>query len=178
MICGGLYGDKMQGVSYPFFKKEICEYLKQIGNQNDIVLDIGAGAGIYADFLNKYFIMEAVEIFLPNIEINRLKEKYQEVYNQDIRDFVFNKKYKIIIMGDILEHLSQEDSLNILQKCKENCEYLMVAIPYNYKQGILYGNKSEIHIQDDLTDEIFNSRYPGFNKIYGNEKYGYYIIKT
>ena len=39
----------------------------------------------------------------------------------------------------------------------------------------IYGNPCERHIQDDLTDELFNERYPGFKLEFAYPDYGYYF---
>ena len=35
----------------------------------------------------------------------------------------------------------------------------MIAVPFLYKQGVLYGNPYKIHLQDDLTPALFEERY-------------------
>ena len=52
---------------------------------------------------------------------------------------------------------------------------MIVAVPYLNPQGIEEDNIYEIHIQDDLTDEIMLERYPYLKNIYKDEHYGYYI---
>ena len=52
---------------------------------------------------------------------------------------------------------------------------MIVAVPYQYKQGIVDDNEYEIHKQDDLTNEIFLERYPFMRLLIGNDIYGYYI---
>ena len=165
----------MPGISYPHFKNEVQVYLKNLLPKNSIVLDVGPGAGVYYNLLGDYFQMEAVEIFAPNIQQEKLREKYTQVYHADIRDFDLPHIYDLIIMGDVLEHLSIEDAQIVLEKLKANTEYLLVAVPYKLPQGELYGNKAEIHLQPDLTIESFDELYPGFARIYGNDAYGYYL---
>lgn len=172
LIKGGLL---MPGISYPFFKDAVAAYLKNILPKNSLVLDIGPGAGVYYNLLGDYFQMEAVEIFAPNITQEKLREKYVQVYCDDIRTFDLPHVYDLIIMGDVLEHLSVNDAQNVLEKLKAHTEYLMVAVPYNLAQGQLYGNEAEIHLQPDLSIESFDTLYPGFTRIYGNSQYGYYL---
>lgn len=166
---------KRHGYSYPHYKKEICILLKKHLPKDSSALDIGAGEGIYFDYLHDYFIMDAVEIYEPYIEMNKLKEKYINVFNLDIRNYILTKKYDLIILGDIIEHMSVQDAQRVVQMCKNMCKVLMVAIPYNLSQGPLDGNQYEEHIQDDLTPQIFNERYPDFICVFRDLIYGYYI---
>ena len=161
--------------SYSLFKKEVGEYLTDIFLKDSLVLDIGPGEGAYYELLKNNFTLDCVEIFNPYIQEFNLKQKYRVVYNKDIKDFEFNEYYDLIILGDVLEHLTVLDAQIVLQRCELNSESILVAIPYNYVQEMVYDNVNEIHIQDDLTDEIFKSRYPGYVKIFGDENYGYYF---
>ena len=49
------------------------------------------------------------------------------------------------------------------------------AVPFMYPQGEIYGNPYEVHIQEDLTLEVFDQRYPGFKPIFIDSKYAYYV---
>lgn len=163
------------GYSYPDFKKEIANDLKSLCKAGARVLDIGAGEGIYYELLKDYYILDAVEVCQLYIEHNKLKEKYSIVYEEDIRNFSFPIKYDIIIMGDILEHLFVEEAQKVIRQCQENCNFLMVAIPYQLAQDAMPHNPYEAHHQPDLTDVIFNKRYPNFKCLYKNRRYGYYL---
>lgn len=79
-------------------------------------------------------------------------------------------------MGDILEHLSVKDAQMTIAYAKDHCDMLVIAIPYQLEQEA-NDNPTELHIQPDLTNEIFNERYPGFTLFCNNEFYGYYIWK-
>ena len=52
---------------------------------------------------------------------------------------------------------------------------MVVAVPYLNPQGVEEGNIYEIHIQDDLTDEIMKERYPYLKNVFKTDYYGYYI---
>ena len=120
--------------------------------------------------------MYAVEVFKPNIDNYKLEEKYRHVYNVDIKDFKYDY-YDVIIFGDVIEHLSVEDAQKVLEYALPRCKQVIVALPYQYKQGEEYGNIYEIHKQDDLTCDIIKERYPYLKLLFGNEEYGYYIKK-
>ena len=162
--------------SYNYGKKEIVEWLHQNFKQGDTCLDIGACDGKWFGLLGDFFKMDAVEAFKPNIDRYQLEYKYNKVFNIDIRDFEYSY-YDCIILGDVLEHLSVEDGQKILQYANSHCKDIIIAIPYLLPQTEIYGNKWERHIQDDLTDEIFHQRFPGYISLWQNNQYGYYHKK-
>lgn len=163
--------------SYPYYKKEVTQYLKDNFPTTAKVLDVGAGCGTYYEYLKDYFDnIEAVEVFEPNIKNFNLEQKYKKVYNINILDFKYDY-YDIIIFGDILEHLETAEAQQVLDYAFDRCKELIVAVPYLYPQGIEEDNIYEIHKQDDLTNEIMLERYPKLKLLYGDWAYGYYIKK-
>ena len=162
--------------SYEYGKKEIKKYLQKIYNRNSTILDVGAGEGTYYNLLSDWFInkIDAVEIFKPNIDEYKLEEKYNQVFNADIRGFRY-PYYDIIIFGDIIEHLEVNEAQEVLKYAYSRCKEMIVAVPYKYEQGIVNNNIYEIHKQDDLTPKIMEERYPFLKLLYGNDEYGYYV---
>ena len=161
--------------SYSTYKKEITDYLKTNFDRTSKILDVGAGEGTYLPYLTDYFTnIEAVEIFEPNIINFDLENRYNKVYNVDIKDFEYDY-YDIIIFGDVIEHLEVNDAQNVLNYALNRCKEMIVAVPYLNPQGIEEDNIYEIHKQDDLTDEIMKLRYPYLKCVFKNEYYGYYI---
>jgi hypothetical protein len=161
--------------SYHKFKKEIKEkILDNIGTSCKI-LDVGAGSGCYGDMLyGKYIKIDAIEIFADYIERFKLTEKYNNVIQGNIISFDF-LDYDFIIMGDILEHLSITNAQLILSQIESSKKAVLVAVPYLYEQGEMFGNIHETHLQPDLTPEIMTKRYPQLNLLYGDSEYGYYV---
>jgi 2-polyprenyl-3-methyl-5-hydroxy-6-metoxy-1,4-benzoquinol methylase len=154
--------------SYPYYKKEVTQYLKDNFPTTAKVLDVGAGCGTYYEYLKDYFDnIEAVEVFEPNIKNFNLEQKYKKVYNINILDFKYDY-YDIIIFGDILEHLETAEAQQVLDYAFDRCKELIVAVPYLYPQGIEEDNIYEIHKQDDLTNEIMLERYPKLKLLYGD----------
>lgn len=161
--------------SYSFYKEEVRDYLKSKFKGNAKVLDIGAGCGTYWNLLhNDFKLIDAVEVFKPNIDKYNLKSKYHRVYNINIKDFQYGN-YDIIIFGDIIEHLDINDAQNVLKYALNRCKEIIVAVPYELEQDEVDGNIHEIHKQDDLTPEIMKERYPYLKLLYKNDLYGYYV---
>ena len=161
--------------SYSVFKQEVKNWIYNNFNKRSRILDVGSGCGTYWYLLHEKFKnIDSIEVFKPNIEKFNLKNKYQNVYNCDIKDFQY-EYYDLIIFGDVLEHLTVKEAQNSLDYAYDRCYNLIVAVPYMYEQGICEDNIYEIHKQPDLTPENVLERYPNLKLLYGNEKYGYYI---
>ena len=154
-------------------KVQITAWVKQTWWRGGTCLDVGACDGKWFYLLGDYLRMDAIEIFAPNIEKFYLKERYNKVFHQDIRKFCY-PYYDYVIFGDVLEHLSIEDAQKVLSYANHRCQDLIIAVPFLYDQEELDGNINEIHIQNDLTEEIFNERYPGYELLWSNGRYAYY----
>ena len=156
--------------SNDYGKSEVIAWIREHFSPSATILDVGACDGKWRDYLSEY-TMDAVEVWTPSAEA--IKDKYRTVFNENIVGLKY-KKYDLIIFGDIIEHLSIEDAQTVLEYAKKKCTDMIVAVPFLYPQGALYGNPYEIHIQDDLTAENFNERYKGFEPIWSNRSYCYY----
>lgn len=161
--------------SYEWGKDKVREYLISKFKGNATILDIGAGCGTYWNLLhNDFKQIDAVEVFSKNVSKYNLRKKYHKVYCNDIRNFYY-MKYDIIIMGDVLEHLTVEEARMVLDYAIPRCKELIVAVPYELEQDEVDGNKYEKHLQPDLTKKIMKERYPILKELISNDIYGYYI---
>lgn len=161
--------------SYNYGKTEIVEWVKKTFPKGSTCLDVGACDGKWWYLLGDYLKMDCVEIFKPNVYVHELMMKYERTFIKDIADFHYGYgRYDLIIFGDVLEHMTVEKAQNVLEYAKPRCKDMIIAIPYLYTQPPIYGNPWEEHIQNDLTDEIFNQRYKGFTPLWKNSEYGYY----
>ena len=142
--------------SYYYGKEEVCSWIRQFFRRDARILDVGACDGNWRRLLPEYPNMDAVEAYGPNLG---LLQGYKTVYHADIRDFAYSA-YDLIILGDIIEHLTVPDAQKVLAYAAERCADMVVAVPFLYHQGAIYGNPYEVHIQDDLTAENFAERYP------------------
>lgn len=170
---------QMYGYSYPFGKAEIADFLLPTLKPNASILDIGAGSGIYREILGYNFNWSAVELWPATAEY--LQNKYNKVYNIDMRDFIYPQNYDLIIFGDVLEHFTVKDAQNLLEIAEKHSHAILIAVPFELEQEVMYGNIGEKHLQPDLTPEIFAIRYPKFQLIHcvtQNHKplYGYYYF--
>lgn len=160
--------------SYDEGKIEVVNYVYQHFAPGSTCLDVGACDGKWYDLLGHYLTMDAVEIFGPNIKEHRLKDKYRRVWECDAYDFRYDW-YDLIILGDVLEHMTVERAQTVLERTRLRCRDVIIGVPFLYKQDAIYDNPYERHIQDDLTLELFNERYPGHTLlIQPRENYAYF----
>lgn len=160
--------------SYLMGKEMIKDIIKRDLPKGSTCLDVGACDGAYFELLHDHLIMDACEVWEPNVERWNLKGRYNEVFVKNIKD-VFYNHYDLVIFGDIIEHMTVEDAQKVLEYAKEHSNEVIVAVPYQYKQDAIYGNPYERHIQDDLTEEIFLKRYVGFKVSIPYFNYGYFV---
>ncbi len=161
--------------SYGYFKDLVKEYLRNHVPLNNKILDVGPGIGTYSNLLRDYgYKMDCVEIWEPYVHQFDLHSKYDNVFIGSIVDFDISD-YDFIILGDVLEHLTKEDAIELINKIYDSGKRCLVAIPYQMEQGEYYGNIYETHLQPDLTLDIMSERYPSLMMIYSNSRYGYFI---
>lgn len=161
--------------SHAFFKQDVKVFFDKTVSRDVKILDVGPGMGTYSLLLNPLgFKLDCLEIFEPYISKYNLNEKYQKVIVGDICNFDFSE-YDFIILGDVLEHLTVEDSTKILNKIISENKGCLVAVPYLCEQGTMEENEHETHLQPELTPQLVIQQYPQLDLLVKNQYYGYYI---
>jgi SAM-dependent methyltransferase len=164
--------------SYHYGKSEAIEFIQKHTTPESKILDVGPGVGTYADYLKPLgYHIDGLEIYDGYVDAYNLKEKYKNIYIGDIVTYDISD-YDFVIIGDVLEHLTIEDSHNVLSRCKN----VLVAVPYICPQGGVdfYHNEHhlinpyEAHQQSDLTPLEMLTRYPDLGLVWSNHLYGYY----
>ena len=159
--------------SYDYGKNEITAWIRENFRQGDTCLDVGACDGKWGRALCDWLAVDAVEVWEPNVNVHNLREIYRDVYVQDIRDMTY-EWYDLIIFGDVIEHLTPDEARAVIEYARPRCSDMIIAVPWRYVQGAIYGNPYEIHKQDDLTPAIFAERYKGMKELLMFDTYGYY----
>jgi len=141
--------------SDPANKPWTIEKIKEINPST--ILDCGAGAGIYSDLVRKNLsqeiIIDAIEIWQPYIDEYGLENKYDNLYKIDLRE-VNNFSYDLVIFGDVLEHMSEDEALLVWDKVSRQSKYAIISIPIiHYHQDAVGGNPYEIHVEEDWNTE-------------------------
>jgi hypothetical protein len=126
------------------------------------ILDVGAGFGRWG-ILSREFLeiwdecnysdtwkinVDAVEIFGDYIKPYH-SYFYDNVYTENAVGFINNtdKKYDLIICGDVIEHMEKNEGEKFIEDCLKHCRYILINIPIGNKweQGINNNNEYEAH---------------------------------
>lgn len=114
------------------------------------VLDVGAGAGGWHDFLNSQVDAHwtAVEVWEPYITRFALRDKYDLVVNADVRTLIPFPAADLVIFGDVLEHMTDAEALACWRLARARARWVVASLPVyeRYEQGALEGNPYEEHL--------------------------------
>ena len=151
------------GFSLIFGKNKIFSWVKKNSQNINSILDIGPGQGTYFDLLSslKPFNWTGIEAWNDYIKKFKLEEKYNKIYNQDVRNFDWSDKFfDLIIAGDVLEHMTKEEAIILVDKCLEHSNQLIISIPIIYMpQDELEGNPFEVHVKPDWSNEEIHATW-------------------
>lgn len=144
--------------SHPDGKKDTLEFAKN--NEIKTVLDVGAGRGMYYDTLKniEIFPFDALEVWEPYIAKYDLLSKYDNVYSKDVREWD-KFDYDLVILGDILEHMTKEEAVEVWNRICKQAKYAVISIPIiHYPQGESEGNPYQVHVKEDWsTKEVLET---------------------
>ena len=128
----------------PFSSNSGKQFIASLNLKADKVLDVGAGSGTYRELLNFGTHWTALEIWEPYVHQYKLAQKYDEVILADARSFEFANKYDLCILGDVLEHMTEDEAKTVLSRARKACQTVIVSIPLgHYPQGEYEGNPYE-----------------------------------
>jgi hypothetical protein len=157
-------------------KPETAEWFRQ--NQQNItrVIDIGAGSGTYVKLIKQEFDLchnsewTAVEAWKEYINQFELEKLYDSVINQDVRTLDWEKlgHFSVAIAGDVLEHMTKEEAVVLVDKILDHADTLIVSIPIVYMpQDAVEGNPYEVHVKPDWShDEVMETWAPFIKTFY------------
>jgi 2-polyprenyl-3-methyl-5-hydroxy-6-metoxy-1,4-benzoquinol methylase len=126
------------------------------------VVDIGPGSGTYIKLIREdaKCCVDAnwigVEIWKPYIEEFQLESRYNQVLNQDVRTVDWTALTPdVVIAGDVLEHMTKEDAITLVDCILQVSKMLIVSIPIRYmpQDEHAYPNPHEAHVKDDWSHE-------------------------
>lgn len=128
-------------------------------------LDVGAGAGSWMEAVKPWFLDSkwlAIEAWEPCVKQFHLWERYKFVAQADARHAPF-PEVDVVILGDVLEHMNEADSIDVWNKARAAARMAVIASSpiVHYPQGHVHGNPFQEHLQEDLTVEKFYANYEG-----------------
>jgi len=180
-------------------KANIVEWVHQLKAENKLVhnsaLDIGPGEGAYKKWLTHTYLpttewqansgplagskWTCVEIWEPYIKEFDLGSKYDTVINQDVRELYYNNigPFDVAVAGDVLEHMSKEDAVSVVNKVLDIATYLFISIPIiHYPQEESHGNPYEAHVKDDWDHDEMMETFPQIVKHSAGRRVGVYML--
>jgi cyclopropane fatty-acyl-phospholipid synthase-like methyltransferase len=157
-------------------------------NQSTIktVVDIGPGSGTYVKLIkedaqccaNATWI--GIEIWKPYIEEFNLESRYNQILNQDVRTVdwtVLNPD--VVIAGDVLEHMTKEESQQLVNTALQHSKYILISIPVKHMpQDAVDGNPFEVHVKDNWTHQEVIESFPNIISSSATKKIGVYWLKA
>jgi 2-polyprenyl-3-methyl-5-hydroxy-6-metoxy-1,4-benzoquinol methylase len=164
--------------SYVDGKAEAISYIKEHVSVEALILDVGPGEGIWARLLalQNYHNIDCVEIWGPYVEEFGLNYLYNTVLIADVRYVRLTEKYELIILGDVLEHLTPVDGRAVLDYLKQHSKLILISVPWQYEQGGTQ-NPFERHLQSDLSSGMMKERYEDAEPLWMGDRIGVYTIK-
>jgi hypothetical protein len=160
-------------------KSTIIKWIDKLPNTNSM-LDIGVGIGTYYHLLNPIIggKWEGIEAWKPYIEEYDLEKFYDVIHNEDARLYDWsNKFYDLVIAGDVLEHMTKEESIKLINDALDHSTACIISIPVVWMpQDAVDGVPYEIHVKDDWThDEILES-FPHIKLSAVDDVLGVYLL--
>ena len=158
-----MFKHKIRGSSGDVGKTVFLDWVLNNVDRNEKILDVGFGGGVYGKILKAFYYehIDGVDVWPENINEMGLNFIYDNIFIENVLDFEF-ERYDLIIMGDVLEHMSLEDSKNLLNKFTHGkAAKLFIQVPYMYENHHEWqGNPYEVHIQDEINEEYMEREFP------------------
>lgn len=147
--------------------------------QPESMLDIGAGSGTYGKMFAEHFphaYRVGIEIWRPYLIRFDLPTLYDDMHCVDVREYFMFPSTDVIIMGDVLEHMTEADALRVWDMARDAARkavYLSIPI-IHYPQGEYEGNPHEAHVVDDWNHERVLATFDGIGECYQGSVVGAY----
>jgi 2-polyprenyl-3-methyl-5-hydroxy-6-metoxy-1,4-benzoquinol methylase len=124
------------------FEKWISEIEPFLSKSNGPVLDVGCASGYFLELMrSKGWEVEGIE--LDREMVVKLKEKQLKVSDRPFEEFVSAKKYKLITLFDVLEHLPDLKSTftKLSDLLDEDGIVALITPDFSSTQRKLFGKK-------------------------------------
>jgi 2-polyprenyl-3-methyl-5-hydroxy-6-metoxy-1,4-benzoquinol methylase len=163
--------------------KYLNRYLSNVPNPK--FLDIGTGQGTYFRLLNSKYEnahWTGVEAYKPYIENYGLMEKYHTMHHADARELygkhvdVSQLDYHTTFCGDVLEHMTKEQALALVEKLTLCSGIIVISIPIVKWPQHDHVNEFQNHVKDDWSHDEVMGTFPGIIDFYKGVSIGVYVI--
>lgn len=130
----------------PVINEDAYKIIKNIKNIKTVV-DFGAGDGFWGKlckYINSAYNITGVELESSYIEKNNLSQIYDRVINDSIVNVADKLSADLLICGDVLEHLPENECRNVIDKIKTRYKYILINGPIGFQEQTS-DISSEIH---------------------------------
>lgn len=148
-------------------KAQTLEWFQANENNIKTVVDIGPGSGTYIKLIKEEAkcctdaVWIGVEIWQPYITEFNLEQRYNKIINQDVRTIDWSELHPdVVIAGDVLEHMTKDDAVALVDRILAVANTLIVSIPIRHmpQDEHAYENPHEAHVKDDWShDEVMET---------------------
>jgi 2-polyprenyl-3-methyl-5-hydroxy-6-metoxy-1,4-benzoquinol methylase len=123
-------------------------------NKPKMLLDCGIGKGILAAAVRNWVDDSEHKTTIHGVEgfaayRNKLWGNYDNVEIANLKTWMPEHKYNMIVLSDVIEHFKKFDGREIVQKLKDALQLggvLIISTPAKWiEQGAVYGNELETH---------------------------------
>jgi len=153
-------GSNIGSMSQRFLDDEIVSYLKTNYPSDAKVIDLGCGDGKWAFALGEHFKnIHGVESYLNYVNSLNLQEIYSKIHFDNFLNIDF-EYYDVVIMGDVLHHLSKNDAIEFFDKIKDKVGEIIITVPFGMTDTSASENIFEDVKQPDLSPKVILDRYP------------------
>lgn len=167
----------------PFSDDSNIEWVKWLIGElkPQTVIDVGPGAGKYGRLIREVSpetTTTAVEIWEPYVETYGLRSIYNTVIVGDARDFDGGYHVDLVILGDVLEHMSKADAVALWTRVSSQAKAAMMSIPIiHFPQGAEHDNPYETHVEDHWTHDDVLATFPGITGYRNWQVTGSYVAE-
>jgi 2-polyprenyl-3-methyl-5-hydroxy-6-metoxy-1,4-benzoquinol methylase len=142
-------------------------------NKDENILDVGCGGGLLVNYLDICgYRVEGFDNYLYNPHtkaINEIVNTKRLVKNSNIKDFKFKKKYDVIFMSNVIEHIDDwEENLSILINYLNPSGRIILLLP-NYSVPVETHFMLPIVYNKEITYKIFKNKIINFEKIHNRK---------
>jgi SAM-dependent methyltransferase len=166
-------------------KSVIREWITEFKDDIKVVLDLGVGSGTYHRlFVRKSNLLRdakwiGVEAWEPYINEYDLIKRYDTIINEDICkiDFSVLNDVDLVLAGDVLEHMTKEDAVRVINDLLQISKNIIISIPIvYYPQDEIDGNPFEIHIKDNWSHTEMMESFPQIKRSWQGSVIGVYLL--
>lgn len=148
------------------FQPDFSDYITRLAADTDCssALDIGCGERSFISRFRPRIRTVGLDAFEGAIESSKRMDLHDDymlanIIETSVDDLLCRnggRKFDIVIMSDVIEHLPKRIGIEVLEKCEELTQkYIILQTPYGFmEQGPEFGNVYQRHLSGWFPDEF------------------------